>query len=88
MAIVNTKQYIGFGLFSPCILDPSHNSNVGQNTNMINGVPEPAKNKKGVDNTIKQEASNDTLLLNQRLSRSINNKPRNKPIIILGNFIE
>jgi hypothetical protein len=81
------KQYIGLGRFSPWILEPIQRSNVGQNINIINGVPLPAKNKNGVDNTIKHDANKDTLLLNQRLSSSINRKPKSKPIIILGSFI-
>lgn len=62
IAIVKAKQYNGFGLFSPWILEPSQRSRVGQRTSIIKGVPEPAKNKNGVDNITKQEASKDTLL--------------------------
>ena len=60
---------------------------LGQNTNIINGVPEPAKNKNGVDNIINVEASKDTLLLNHRLSSKINKKPSSSPIKILGSLI-
>lgn len=85
--MTNKKQYIGRGRFSPWILEPSQSNNVGQNTSIINGVPLPAKNRKGVDNIIKQDASSDTLLLNHRFSSSIKRKPKNNPIIILGNLI-
>lgn len=84
--IAKRKLYSGFGRFSPWIFDPSHSSNVGQNTSIISGVPEPAKKRKGVDKIIKQDARSDTLLLNQRLSNRINSKPSNNPIRILGNF--
>jgi len=87
IAIANIKQYSGRGRFSPCIFDPNHNNKVGQNTTIINGVPDPAKNKKGVDSTIKHDASSETLLLNQRLSSSINRNPNSNPTITLGNFM-
>ena len=85
--MVNINEYDGFGRFSPSILEPSHNNNVGQNTIIISGVPDPAKNKNGVDSTIKHDASKDTLLLNQRLSSNISKNPSSSPMIMLGNFI-
>lgn len=85
--IANRKQYIGRGRFSPWILEPSHKRRVGQNTNIINGVPLPAKNKKGVDSIIRQDASSDTLLLNHLFSSSIKRNPKNSPIMILGSLI-
>lgn len=87
IAIANKKQYAGRGRFSPCIFDPSHSNKVGQNTIIISGVPLPAKNRNGVDNTIKHDASSDTLLLNQRLSSRINSNPNSRPMIMLGSFI-
>ena len=86
-ATAKMKLYIGFGRFSPWIFEPSHSKSVGQNTIMINGVPEPAKNKNGVESTTSPDASKETLFLNQRFSRSINKKPSIKPIIILGSLI-
>ena len=87
MAIEKTKLYIGLGRFSPWIFDPNHNSSVGQKTNMMRGVPEPAKNRKGVESTIKQEVSSETLVLNQRFSSRINSTPSKSPIRILGSLI-
>ncbi len=54
---------------------------------MISGVPEPAKNKKGVDKTTKHDARSDTLLLNQRFNSKISKSPSSNPIRILGNLI-
>ena len=54
---------------------------------MIKGVPEPAKNRNGVDNTINQDANSETLFLNQRFNSSINRSPSNKPIIMLGSLM-
>ena len=85
--IANKKQYIGRGLLSPWILDPSHKSSVGQNTSIISGVPLPAKNRNGVDNIIRHDAKSDTLLLNHRFSRSINKKPKSSPMMMLGSLI-
>lgn len=84
--IEKMKLYRGFGRFSPWIFEPSHNSSVGQKTNIISGVPDPAKNKKGVDKIIKQEASRDTLLLNHLFRSSIKRNPSSSPIIILGSL--
>ena len=86
-AIANKKQYDGFGLFSPCIFDPSQSSKVGQNTIMISGVPLPAKNKNGVESTTREDARSDTLFLNQRFKSNISSTPSNNPMIILGNLI-
>ena len=85
--MVNTKLYIGFGRFSPWILDPSHKRRVGQKTIMMSGVPDPARNKNGVDKTIRHEAMSETLLLNHLLSSNIKSKPSTSPIIILGSLI-
>lgn len=54
---------------------------------MISGVPLPAKNRNGVESTTRQDASSDTLLLNQRFRSKIRKKPSSKPIKILGNLI-
>ena len=86
-AIAKSSEYIGLGRFSPWIFEPSQSSSVGQKTIIISGVPEPAKNKNGVERITKQEASNDTLLLNQRFRSKIKRKPSNRPIKILGNLI-
>ena len=86
-AIAKKNEYIGFGLFSPWILEPSQSSNVGQNKIIINGVPEPVKNKNGVDNTTKHDAKSETLFLNQRFRSKIKSKPKNRPTITLGNLI-
>ena len=85
--IEKIKVYDGFGLFSPWIFEPSHNNRVGQKTNMMSGVPDPAKNKNGVDKTTKQDASRETLLLNQRFKREIIRSPNNSPINTLGNLM-
>ena len=85
--IANKKQYIGLGLFSPWILEPSQSNSVGQNTSMISGVPLPAKNRNGVDSIIKHDARSDTLLLNHRFSRSINKKPKSNPMMMLGSLM-
>ena len=87
IANAKAKQYIGLGRFSPWIFDPNQSKSVGQNTSMISGVPDPAKNKNGVDKTIRHDANKDTLLLNQRLSNNINKNPSSSPTKILGNFI-
>lgn len=87
IATANNNEYIGFGLFSPWIFDPSQSKSVGQNTIIMSGVPFPARNKNGVDKTTRQDARSDTLLLNQRLSRRISSKPRIRPTKILGSFI-
>ena len=67
-------------------MEPSHKSKVGQKTSIMSGVPEPAKNKNGVDKIIKQEASSETLFLNQRFKSKIKNNPKNNPITMLGNL--
>ena len=85
--IAKMKQYKGFGRFSPWIFEPSQSKSVGQNTNIISGVPEPAKNRNGVDKIIKQDASRDTLLLNHLFKSKIKRNANIRPIIILGNFI-
>ena len=87
IATAKSNEYIGFGLFSPWIFDPSQSKSVGQNTIIMSGVPFPARNKNGVDKTTRQDARSDTLLLNQRLSRRISSKPRIRPTKILGSFI-
>jgi hypothetical protein len=86
MAMAKTNEYNGFGRFSPCILEPSQNNIVGQNTIIIRGDPDSAKNKNGVDKTIRQEDNNDTLLLNQRFNNKTNIRPKTRPITILGSF--
>ena len=68
-------------------MEPSQSKSVGQNTSIINGVPEPAKYKNGVDRTIKNDARSDTLFLNQRFKRRINRKPRSRPMMILGSLM-
>lgn len=83
----NKNEYRGFGRFSPWILEPNHSKSVGQKTIIINGVPEPAKNKKGVDRIIKHEAKSETLLLNHLLSSNINKNPNKSPTMILGSLI-
>lgn len=88
IVIENRNEYIGFGRLSPWILDPNQSSKVGQNTNMIRGVPEPAKNRNGVESTTKHEASSETLFLNHRFSSKIKRIPSSNPIIILGSLIE
>lgn len=85
--IAKMKQYDGFGRFSPCIFEPSQSNKVGQNTNIISGVPEPAKNKNSVDKTIKHEVKSETLVLNQRLRSSIKKSPKQSPTKILGSLI-
>lgn len=85
-AIAKKNEYIGFGLFSPWILEPSQSSNVGQNRIIINGVPEPVKNRNGVDNTTKHDAKSETLFLNQRFKSRIKSRPKAKPTIILGSL--
>lgn len=87
-AKAKTKQYIGLGLVTPWILDPNHNNKVGQNTNIINGVPDPARYKNEADKTARIEANNATLFLNQRLSSKISNPPSMVPIMILGSLTE
>ena len=87
IATAKNNEYIGFGLFSPWIFEPSQSKSVGQNTIIISGVPFPAKNKNGVDKTTRQDARSDTLLLNQRFSKRISSKPRNRPTMILGSLI-
>lgn len=42
-AKAKTKQYIGLGLVTPWIFEPSQSSRVGQKTIMISGVPLPAR---------------------------------------------
>ena len=86
IAIAKIKLYEGFGLFSPCILDPSHSNKVGQNTTIIRGVPDPAKNKKGVERMIKHDDKRETLLLNHRFKRRISINPNNNPTMILGSL--
>ena len=86
-ATANSSEYIGLGRFSPWILEPSQSSSVGQKTIMISGVPEPAKNRNGVDKIIKIEASKDTLLLNHRFKRSTRSKPKSSPTIMLGSLM-
>lgn len=88
MAIAKAKEYSGLGRFSPWIFEPSHNSKVGQKTNIINGVPEPERKRNGVESTTMHEASKDTLLLNQRLSSKINKNPKARPTNTLGNLTE
>jgi hypothetical protein len=85
--IANRNEYRGFGLFSPWIFEPSQRRSVGQNTSIIRGVPEPAKNRNGVERITKNDAMSDTLFLNQRLRRSTNKKPRSRPIRMLGSLI-
>ena len=87
IASANIKLYIGLGRFSPWIFEPSQSSNVGQNTSIIKGVPEPARNRNGVDRIIKQDASKDTLFLNQRFRSRINRNPNTNPAKILGSLI-
>ncbi len=87
IAIAKMNEYIGLGRFSPWILEPSHRSKVGQNTIIINGVPFPAKNKKGVDKTIKHDARSETLLLNQRFKSKTSKKPRAVAIRMLGSLM-
>jgi hypothetical protein len=53
----------------------------------MSGVPEPVRNRNVVERTIKQEASSETLDLNQRLSNSINKTPSNNPTSMLGSLI-
>lgn len=60
---------------------------VGQKTNMINGVPEPARKRNGVDNIIRQETSSETLVLNHRLSRRMRKNPKPRPTKILGSLM-
>lgn len=87
-AKAKTKQYIGFGLVTPWILEPNQSSRVGQNTSMIKGVPDPARYKNDADKTAKIEDSSATLFLNQRLRSNINNMPSTAPIMILGSLTE
>lgn len=75
-------------MVTPWIFEPSHNNKVGQKTNIINGVPEPAIKRKVAERIAIMDASRATLVLNQRLSKRIINKPRKRPIIMLGNLTE
>ena len=68
-------------------MEPSQSKRVGQNTNIISGVPVPMRDKKRVDRIIRIEARSDTLFLNQRLRIKINKKPSKIPIKIFGNLI-
>lgn len=86
--IAKAKQYSGLGRFSPWIFEPSQSKSVGQKTSIINGVPEPARKRKGVERVIKVEARSETLLLNHLFSSNINKNPNIKPIMMLGNLIE
>ena len=87
IAIEKAKQYKGLGRFSPWIFEPNHNKNVGQKTSIMSGVPEPVRNRNGVERTIKQEVSSETLDLNQRLSSNINKTPDNNPTSMLGSLM-
>ena len=87
MISAKAKQYNGLGRFSPWILEPSQSRSVGQKTNIISGVPEPARKRKGVESVIKVEASNETLLLNHLFSSKMNKNPNIKPIMMLGNLM-
>ena len=69
-------------------MEPNHSNNVGQNTIIINGVPEPARNRNGVDKIIKIDARSETLLLNHRFNKRTNRRPKNKPIMMLGSLME
>ena len=73
--------------FLPLILEPSQSSNVGQKTNMISGVPLPARKRNGADKTVSTEAIIATLFLNQRFKSKIKSTPSNKPMIMLGSLI-
>ena len=81
------KQKIGLGAVFPWIFEPSQSKRVGQNTSMINGVPEPVRYKKLEDSMVKILAIIATLFLNQRFNRTISSIPSSKPIIMLGSFI-
>ena len=59
-----------------------------QNTIMIVGVPEPARNKNAVDRVVRIEPTIATSDLNQRLRSRITNRPVSTAMIIDGNLME
>lgn len=75
-------------MVTPWILEPSQSKSVGQKTSIISGVPEPAKKRKEADSIARIEASRATLVLNQRLSNRISNRPSINPMTMLGSLTE
>ena len=71
----------------PWILEPSQRRRVGQKTNMIWGVPDPERSRKGGDKTVIMEAMMATLFLNQRFKRRMSKMARRQPRIILGSLM-
>lgn len=86
-AKAKTKQYIGLGLVTPWILEPSQRSRVGQKTIIIKGVPLLARYRNEADKTARIEANNATLVLNQRLRSKIKRPPSIAPMMILGSLM-
>ena len=68
-------------------MEPSQSNRTGQKTIIINGVPEPARKRNGVESVIKIDAKSETLFLNQRFKIKIKSNPSNNPIMMLGNLM-
>ena len=81
------KQKDARGFLSPWIFDPSHRRRLGQKTTIISGVPELAKNRKGIERIVRMLARSATLLLNQRFKSKTSKKPRAVAIRMLGSLM-